>query len=191
MRSQAVWICAIWIMLLPGVAGANTFVVSGPAPAPWQKLLGAVGLTPVNGGTPTVEVVSGSSARDIGDLARQHVVIVEGFGAAIEKLGVSVKTDSIAVRQICDVHGPKMQIIWEQPVTIPGAVLSDGWTVFAKEKWKDIPVLAGRKTGDGAILWLATAPGDDGFERYPYLLQALSDLGLQFPLRATNLWAFF
>ncbi|MBV9674748.1 MAG: hypothetical protein JO185_00320, partial [Acidobacteriaceae bacterium] len=34
-------------------------------------------------------------------------------------------------------------------------------------------------------------PGPSGSERYPYLLQAAADLGLELPLRATQLWAFF
>lgn len=185
-------LCASSLVILPTLASANTYTVNGPNPAPWKKLLGAVGLTAASGDeVPAVEVASGTSKRDLAALAKDRIVIVEGFGSAAEKLGVSVKTDTIAVRQICDVHASKMQIFWEQPVTIPDLTLIENWTIFAKEKWKDAPVLAGRKTGQGAILWVATAPGDDGFERYPYLLQALSDLGLEFPLRATNLWAFF
>ncbi len=178
--------------MLPGFAAANTYAISGPDPAPWKKLLSAVGVTAASGnGAPTIEVVSGSTNRDLAALAQEHILIVEGFGAAAEKLGISVKTDTVAVRQICDVHAPKMQIFWEQPVAVPDLALTENWTTFANEKWKNVPVLAGRKTANGAILWVATAPGDDGFERYPYLLQALSDLGLEFPLRATNLWAFF
>lgn len=180
-------LCAIFV---PAFAVANTYSISGPDPAPWTKLLGAVGFTK-SADAPTLEIVSGSSNRDLAALAQNHIVIVEGFGAAAEKLGIAPKTDTVSVRQICDVHGPNMQIIWEQPVSIPDLTLNDGWTLFAKEKWKDVPVLAGKKVGQGAVLWLATAPGEDGFERYPYLLQALTDMGLEFPLRATNLWAFF
>ena len=38
---------------------------------------------------------------------------------------------------------------------------------------------------------MASAPGKSGIERYPYLLQALVDLGLPVEVRSTNLWAFF
>jgi hypothetical protein len=138
-----------------------------------------------------VEVLSGSTTRDIAALAEQHIVIVEGFGAAVEKLGVSTKPESVSVRQIVDDHAPKMQIIWEQAVNIPRPTLPLDWTVFATERWTQAPLVAGKRTAAGAILWVATSPGEQGFERYPYLLQALSDLGLEFPLRATNLWAFF
>ena len=179
------------IMAWPSLALANTYLIDGPNAAPWKKLLSSVDLTSTTNANPTIEVASGSTTRDLAALAQNHIVIVEGFGAAAEKLGISAKTDTVRVRQICDIHAPKMQTIWEQPVAVPNVELSKGWTVFASEKWKNTPVLAGKKTDAGAILWLATSPGDDGFERYPYLLQALSDLGLQFPLGSTNLWAFF
>ncbi len=51
--------------------------------------------------------------------------------------------------------------------------------------------MAGLRRGDGAILWLATTPGVRGYERFPYLPQALADLGLAPPFRADTLWAFF
>ncbi|MBV9181453.1 MAG: hypothetical protein JO356_09075 [Acidobacteria bacterium] len=84
-----------------------------------------------------------------------------------------------------------MNIIWEQPVTVPAVSVPEDYQVFAREKWKGIPVMAGKRTAHGAILWLATPPGPSGIERYPYLLQALVDLGLSLPARTTSLWAFF
>jgi hypothetical protein len=38
---------------------------------------------------------------------------------------------------------------------------------------------------------MAAPPGELGYERFPYLLQALHDLGLQPPVRAARIWAFF
>ncbi len=99
--------------------------------------------------------------------------------------------ERVTVRQIVDSHGPQMQIIWEQPVEIAKAQMPEGFTVYATERWKGAPLLAGKRTANGAVLWLATEPGLSGIERYPYLLQALVDLGLDLPLHATNLWAFF
>jgi hypothetical protein len=84
-----------------------------------------------------------------------------------------------------------MQIIWQQPVEIAKVQMPADFTVYATERWKGAPVLAGKKTENGAILWIATPPGPSGIERYPYLMQALVDLGLDLPLHATNLWAFF
>jgi hypothetical protein len=43
----------------------------------------------------------------------------------------------------------------------------------------------------GAVLWIAVAPGPRGYDRFPYLPQALADLGLAAPFRSARLWAFF
>jgi len=50
---------------------------------------------------------------------------------------------------------------------------------------------AGVRRGAGAVLWVATSPGPLGYERFPYLLAALHDLGLEPPFRSARLWAFF
>ena len=41
------------------------------------------------------------------------------------------------------------------------------------------------------MLWIAAPPGERGYERFPYLLEALCDLGMEPPLRSSRLWAFF
>ena len=41
------------------------------------------------------------------------------------------------------------------------------------------------------MLWVAASPGERGYERFPYLLNALADLGLEPPFRSARLWAFF
>ena len=84
-----------------------------------------------------------------------------------------------------------MQIVWEKPVETFIASVPADFQIFATEKWTGAPVIAGKRTAHGAIVWVATDPGPTGIERYPYLLQALADLGLQFPARSTTLWAFF
>ncbi|MBC8165937.1 MAG: hypothetical protein H7Y20_08700, partial [Bryobacteraceae bacterium] len=40
------------------------------------------------------------------------------------------------------------------------------------------------------VLWLAASPGPKGYERFPYLVQALVDLGLDVPISSNRLWAF-
>ena len=51
--------------------------------------------------------------------------------------------------------------------------------------------MAGFRRGAGAVLWVAASPGPHGYERFPYLPQALADLGLTAPFRSAHLWAFF
>ena len=47
------------------------------------------------------------------------------------------------------------------------------------------------RVGRGAVLWAAVPPGPRGYERFPYVPQALSDLGFVPRWRSKDLWAFF
>jgi hypothetical protein len=180
------------IALLTPLSGATTFHVTATAPTPWQKIFGSLGIEETLSTSPSI-LVAGAAAQIDSATAEQHILILEGVGPVARDLGFTEKPDAapIAVRQICDTHAPQMQIFWEEPLTVPEVQIPAGFQVFATEKWKHLPVLAGKRTAHGAILWIATDPGPSGFERYPYLLHALVDLGLPLPLRADNLWAFF
>ncbi len=195
MRMQAVRFC--WMAtLLPALACANTFQATGAAGGPWKNILECVGLTQDSASRPektpaSVLVLDPEAQVNVRALAQDHLVVVQGMGTAAKSLGIVAKPDPVAVRQISDVHAPKMQIFWDPPLNIATVSLPDGFQVFATEKWKGIPLLAGQRTAHGGILWIATSPGESGSERYPYVLQALVDLGLTVPARTTNLWAFF
>lgn len=169
-------------------AKATSFTADGVDRAPWVKIFGSVGIA--EGGKLTSSITI-TALPDAANLAEGQIVIVQGNTPAAKALGFSAQAQMVPVRHICDIHDPTMQIIWEHPVSVPAETLPPGFQVFAKEKWKGIPVLAGKRTARGAILWMATDPGITGTERYPYLLQALVDLGLQLPVRSTTLWAFF
>ncbi|HEX3682452.1 MAG TPA: hypothetical protein VHU83_07900 [Bryobacteraceae bacterium] len=177
------------LIMLPVAALATTFQVSGTNPAPWNKIFASVGIQPSLTGSPGI-VVAGPNAAQI-EPNENQILILEGMSPLARQLGFAEKTATLTVRQICDTHAPNMQIYWEQPLEIPETQVPGGFQVFATEKWKHLPVLAGKRTAQGAILWMPTAPGSSGFERYPYLLHALVDLGLSLPLRSSNLWAFF
>ena len=95
------------------------------------------------------------------------------------------------VASLSDVHRPDLPIVWEKPLELPVFDMPAGAQVFARERWTGAPLLAGFRRGAGAVLWVATPPGERGYERFPYLLQALADLGLDPPFRSSRLWAFF
>ncbi len=182
------------LVLAAGLAAAcqaSTFRTDAADDHSWQKILGAIGIGENQGGEADILIAGPESKIDLHAAAADHIVIVEGAGPAAQRVGISPKPEMVSVRQICDVHGAKMQIIWEHPADLPAVTLPAGFEVFASEKWKGIPVLAGKRTPHGAILWIATSPGTSGFERYPYLLHALQDLGMPLPAQSTGLWAFF
>ncbi|HEY1949268.1 MAG TPA: hypothetical protein VGG97_19825 [Bryobacteraceae bacterium] len=193
MRQLLQMLAASTLVLLP--LRATTFQVKSADEKAWSKILGSVGILPAAGGSEGDIVIAGPGAQvDAAALAERHLVILEGTGSATRSVGIIEKTETVPVRQIRDTHAPKMQIIWEQPAEVIAAEMPAGFSVFATERWKGAPVLAGKRTGaqaTGAILWMATAPGPSGIERYPYLLHALVDLGLELPAKTTNLWAFF
>ena len=139
----------------------------------------------------SVIILGANEPAAIEELAVKHLVIIEGFSAAARSLGFTAKPETVEVRHIVDIHNPATQILWAEPVTLPHVQPPDGYQVFATERWKKVPLMAGKRVGSGGILWLATSPGTTGIERFPYLLQAAVDLGLEVPARTTTLWAFF
>jgi hypothetical protein len=188
--AQALCAAASLLTLCAAPASAATFKTDGANPATWAKILGSVSIERATT-DPSIVIAGPTAAAASAALASDHILILEGDSAAGRALGILPGKDKVSVRQIVDEHDPKMQIIWEEPAEIPKMQLPEGFTVYATERWQGAPVLAGKRTAHGAILWLATTPGLSGIERYPYLLHALVDLGLDLPLRGTDLWAFF
>jgi hypothetical protein len=187
MKHLAKLLCTV---VLAAPSFAVTFQTDGVNAVAWNKILGAVGVQHTSA-DPTILIAGSAAPAAMAALAAGHILILEGDSPAARALGILPQKDKVPVRQIVDTHAPQMQIIWEQPAEILKVQLPEGFTVYATERWQGAPVLAGKRTAHGAILWLATAPGLSGIERYPYLIHALIDLGLDLPLRATNLWAFF
>jgi hypothetical protein len=183
----------LWSVLLLALgAQSATFTAHNVDPAPWTRILGSLSITPSKQDASGSIVVSGPDDSNlVQELAPRHIVIVEGTGKAAHDLGFTVSGNTLPVRHICDVHAPKLEILWEQAIEVPVVQPPADFRVFASEKWTGAPVLAGKRTANGAILWMATPPGPTGIERYPYLLHAAVDLGLHLPARTANLWAFF
>ncbi|HYP06424.1 MAG TPA: hypothetical protein VER03_09300, partial [Bryobacteraceae bacterium] len=117
--------------------------------------------------------------------------IVEGASAAAQAFGIHATAKRVVVRSVVDARTPKLGIVWETAQEVPIFALPADARVFARERWTGAPLMAGLRRGKGAVLWLAIKPGVRGYERFPYVLQALADLGLTPPLTSRNLWAFF
>ncbi len=177
--------------LLPHFLKAATFQTYHADAKPWAAILGSVGITEDGQRNPEIIIAGQDAPKGVVALAQNKILIVQGTGPATAELGILAKAETVSVRQLVDVHSPAMQIIWEQPVQAPQVELPAGFQVFAKEKWKGAPLLAGKRTAQGAVLWLATTPGITGTERFPYLLQALVDLGWVPAAQTADLWAFF
>jgi hypothetical protein len=138
--------------------------------------------------------VAPQDASDQGWAARvEHgtILIVQADSPAAVAFGFRPTAKRIAVRSVEDARAPKLEIVWEHALDLPVFEIPADARVFARERREGAPLMAGFRRGQGAVLWIAAPPGTHGYERFPYLPQALEDLGLAAPFRAHDLWAFF
>ena len=131
------------------------------------------------------------------DLLPARFDIVEGDSTEARRWGFRATERTVRVAALEEVRDPSLEVLWEAPLTLPVYTLPQGAQVFTREKRTGAPLVAGlRNAGGGghdgrAVLWTAISPGEKGYERFPYLLQDLADLGVEFPFRGGRLWAFF
>ena len=179
------------LLALPLYAATDSFFTEKTDSTPWVKILGSVGIAESKTPQSSIVIAGTEAAGSIAKLADNDILVLVGSGPAAAEFGITTAGVALSIRQISDIHAPQMQIIWEQPADTRASYVPDSFQIFAKEKWSGTPVLAGKRTSKGAVLWMATQPGASGIERYPYLIHALSDLGLELPAQTANLWAFF
>jgi hypothetical protein len=122
---------------------------------------------------------------------RGAVLILEGESSLAEMFEFHRTQENVKVTSLVDVHRPSLPVVWEKPLELPVPSIPSGAQVFARERWTGAPMMAGLRRGAGAVLWIAVPPGVRGYERFPYLLQALGDLGMDPPFQSSRLWAFF
>jgi hypothetical protein len=118
-------------------------------------------------------------------------LILEGDSAAGRAFGFLPTGKFVLTASVVDSRSPKLEIVWDKPTETAVFNVPAEARVFVRERWTGAPLVAGFRRGKGAVLWLAVSPGPRGRERFPYLVQALADLGLTPPFRSRGLWAFF
>jgi hypothetical protein len=149
---------------------------------------------------------------------RGTILVVEGESPLAVAFGFHAgPKPRVTVRSVEDLRAPTLRIIWEKPLVLPVFEMPPEAKIFARERWEHAPLMAGFRRGAGAVLWIAARPDNPpgeprpstephgestsephieptpgrGYERFPYILQALADLGLETPFRSNRLWAFF
>jgi hypothetical protein len=176
-------------------AATFNYHIAGDDPGPWPQILASIGITRASGGPANLFVVrtvaAGSAPQWLQRIEQGGIVVLEGEGELAAALGVTPGTQRVVVRSIVDQHAPKLPIVWESPLEIPIFNAPKDAIVVATERWDHAPVTIALHRGMGAVLWIAAAPGKEGYERFPYLLQALHDLGMKPPFQSQRLWAFF
>lgn len=176
-------------------AASFNYQIVGDDPGPWPQILSAIGLTQTVDGPASIFVVRQSTPGSVPQWMQRveqgGVVVLEGESELAAALGIKPSKKRVVVRGVIDQRAPKLSIIWETSLEIPVFDLPAEASVLVAERWDHAPVMVALHRGSGAVLWIACSPGKEGYERFPYLLQALNDLGVKPPFRSQRLWAFF
>lgn len=176
-------------------AATFNYHIAGDDPGPWPQIFASIGITRATGGPANLFVVRnvapGSVPQWLQKIDQGGIVVLEGQGDLAAALGITPGATRVVVRSIVDQHAPKLPIIWESPLELPVFNIPKDAAVVASERWDHAPVMIALHRGSGAVLWIAATPGKEGYERFPYILQALNDLGMKPPFHSQRLWAFF
>jgi hypothetical protein len=152
--------------------------------------MSSIGL--VEGGDGVVVAPAGTPVSDWASrVERGTILVLEGDSPLAASFGFVPSAKRVMAASVEDVHAPKLKIVWEKQISLAVFDLPKEARMFARERWSGAPLIAGFRRGAGAVLWVAASPGARGYERFPYLMQALGDLGLEAPFRSGRLWAFF
>jgi hypothetical protein len=172
-----------------------TFHILGNDLDSWPELLSSIGLA--DSASPTGVVVAPhgtdvSFAEWAGRVDRGIILVLEGESPLGTAFGFKRSSEpAISVRSVEDLRDPELRIIWEAALPLPVFQIAKEARLFARERGQHAPLMAGYRRGAGAVLWVAAPPGARGYDRFPYLLHALRDLGLDPPMQSRRLWAFF
>ena len=194
-RKGSLRFCVCLVLGAIGFAGTPTYHVLGDEPGAWPKILSSIGLQPISGGPAGIVVIRRGSPQTAAAwksrIEQGLILVLEGESDLAQLFGFRPGAKRVAVSSLKDVRAPNLSIVWEHMLEMPVYELPEHALVFTAERWEGAPLVAGYKQGKGAVLWVAVNPGAEGYERFPYLLHALSDLGMPVPFRSSRLWAFF
>jgi len=170
------------------------YAVLNREPGPWPEILSSIGLlqTPVPEASVFVARPGTLAAPEWPRrLNAGAFLILEGDSPLARSFGFHQLDHITRLASVIDIHQPRIPLIFEHPLELTEPSVPVEAQVFARERWTNVPVIAGFRRGSGGVLWVATSPGAHGYERFPYLPHALTSLGFQPPFRSNRLWAFF
>jgi len=191
---RAKLVLALLLTPLLQAASIPSYTILSDDQGGWPLLLQSVGFMSQPAASARIFVLRAGSAASpewSSRVANGAYLILEGDSPTAESFGFRPTKENVRITSLDDVHLPKLPIVWEKGLELPRYEVPPEANVFAKDRWTGAPMMAGFRRGTGAVLWLAVPPGERGYERFPYLLHALTDLGLDPPFRSTRLWAFF
>jgi hypothetical protein len=171
------------------------FYVAAPEAGGWSQLLRSMGLVESSASEARLIVAGrnavGAPEEWLAKIDAGMVVVLEGESPLASALGFRAGKGSVRVARIRDARDPGLRIQWEDPLKVPVFTVPKQAHVFATAGRGRVPLMAGLTRGRGSVLWLAAPVGTGGYERFPYLPQALAELGVRSPFESRRLWAFF
>jgi hypothetical protein len=170
------------------------FAVVAGEPGPWPEILSSVGLQAQAAAQSRILIARAGAAASpelTAEVEKGAILVLEGESPLAEQFGFKPGKHKVKVTSVVDSHRAALPIIWEKPLELTAFEVPAGAQVYAHDRWGGAPLVAGIRRGAGGVLWVAASPGERGYERFPYLLNALCDLGLEAPFRSSRLWAFF
>jgi len=187
----------ISLLVIVGAAATGAplpgFHYEGPDPGGWPRLLRCFGLEPQSQDQARVIVLPSSTRGNTDAWLRRMeggvILILEGDSDVARAFGFP-PAGRRTVRSLRDERAPALGIRWQKAETLTVLKPPTEARVFTRDRRSGAPVMAGFRRGAGAVLWLALPPGPQGFERFPFILQALTDLGLRPLFASRRLWAF-
>jgi hypothetical protein len=178
-----------------GIPEVPGFHVAAARPTAWPDILHSFGLPEQAAESARVVVLpeqSGPAAEDwLAQLETGRILILEGDSPLARTLGIRVTLRRVRVRRVRDVHQPALPIVWEKAVNVPVFEVPADAKVLVRDRIHQAPLMAVLRRGSGGVLWIAVPPGTQGYERFPFLLHALSEFGLRPLFESRRLWAFF
>ncbi len=186
----------LYLAAVSGLGAATpSFYAAGADTGPWSSILGSVGFQPATDDRATILIARNGQTVPVPRwLARMRsgaYLILEGDSELGRMLGFRPTPSKVKAVSLESSRSPRLAVVWEHSVDVPVYELPEGAMVFARERWSGAPLVVGVRGGSGGVLWVALPPGQKGYERFPWLLHALADLGLTPPFRSRRLWAFF
>lgn len=177
---------------IPKVPG---FYVAATQPGAWPDILHSFGLQEQPADNARVIVLPYESdafpADWIAHVQTGRILILEGDSPTARTLGIRATSRRVHVRRIRDIHSPSLPIVWEKAIDVPMFKVPGEAKVLARDRIHQAPLMAVLQRGSGSVLWSAVPPGTQGYERFPFLLHALSEIGLRPLFESRRLWAFF
>jgi hypothetical protein len=161
------------------------------ASGPWPQILASIGVQP---SLNRVFVAGPASPVDLSWRSKVEsgtFLILEGESPLAASFDFRPAASLITLTCLVDLSQPDLPLILEKPLTVHRFNIPPEAHVFSKDRWSSAAAMAGYKLGKGAVLWVIASPGVEGYERFPYLPQALVSLGFVPPARAQRTWAFF